>query len=532
MTGRLTILRLIFLGAVAIAIWLDIREPRPTRERSRALVGAWSVLMIAFVGFLWVNHVNFAGHLDLMEGAILQHVAQAAHGLPVYPVPTPAYVPLAYNPLYYYLCVPFTWVMGLDLPALRVVAIIGMALAGYIIYAAVRDRTQSAWWGLIALAFYATAYRVMDAYLDTAHSDSWLLASALAGTYVIGRSETRLGRLGGVVLLTLAFWFKQHGALFAIGGVLYLTWREGLVKSWPYWVVAIVLGPVLYAIAPLGVDFHYFTLDVPRGWSKVNVETFARLMRFVAGNYLPLFIAAAVEVTRAVREERGAAERHLNRPVEQRDSAASTRRGAATVWHVQFIIAFATACMGSLDWGSSDNVFIPFGAFTIVLGTFGLAEIKSVVVQVAAVAIAFTPLMYAPQTVVVSWHSHAALADLEGVVKALPGSVYAPGIGQFAGPPIFSPGAHWLAIEDMERGPGHNAADEARAFALLDPVVHPAGHQFVLTARPLVGMTAPLSLLEPHYTLAQDYGDRFIALTGTPKRYSHGFPRYLYEFRQ
>jgi hypothetical protein len=505
MTGRLTILRAIFLGAVAVAIWLDIREPRPTRERSRALLAAWSVLMIAFVGFLWFNHVNFAGHLDLMEGAILQHVAQAAHGLPVYPAPTPAYVPLAYNPLYYYLCVPFTWVMGLDLPALRIVAIIGMALAGYIIYAAVRDRTQSAWWGLIALAFYATAYRVMDAYLDTAHSDSWLLASALAGTYVIGRSETRLGRLGGVVLLTLSFWFKQHGALFAIGGVLYLTWREGLLKSWPYWVVAIVLGPVLYAIAPLGVDFHYFTLDVPRGWSKVNIETFARLMRFVAGNYLPLFIAAIVPFT---------------------------KKQKWTVWHVQFIMACATAFMGSLDWGSSDNVFIPFGAFTIVLGTFGLAEIRSVVLQVAAVAIAFTPLTYAPQTVVVSSHSHEALADLKGVVKALPGSVYAPGIGQFAGPAIFSPGAHWVAIEDMERGPGHNAADEASAFALLDPVVHPTGHQYVLTARPLVGMTAPLSLLEPHYALVQDYGNRFVALTGTPKRYNHGFPRYLYEFRQ
>lgn len=505
MTGRLTILRLIFLGAVALAIWLDIRRPQPTRERGQWLLGAWSVLMILFVVFLWGNHVNFAGHLDLMEGVILQHVAQAAHGLPVYPAPTPAYVPLAYNPLYYYLCVPLTWVMGLDLPALRVVAIVGMALAGYVIYAAVRDRTQSAWWGLIALAFYATAYRVMDAYLDTAHSDSWLLASALAGTYVIARSETRLGRLGGVALLAMSFWFKQHGALFAVGGVLYLTWREGLIKSWPYWAVAILLGPVVYAIAPLGVDFHYFTWDVPRGWSKVNVETLARLIRFVAGNYLPLFIAAFVPF---VKKER------------------------ATIWHVQFIMACATALMGSLDWGSSDNVFIPFGAFTIVLGTFGLAEIQSRVLQAAAVAIAFTPLTYAPQTVIVSRHSHEALADLNNAVQSLPGAVYAPSIGQFAGPPIFSPGAHWVAIEDMERGPGHNAADETKAFALLDPVLHPTGKQYVLTSRPLSGMPVPLSLLNPHYALAQDYGERFAALTGTPKRYNHGFPRYLYEFRQ
>jgi hypothetical protein len=503
-TGRLTILRVIFLGLVALATWLDIRRPRPTRERAQALLAAWSALMIVFVVFLWFNHVNFAGHLDLMEGVILQHVAQAAHGLPVYPAPTPAFVPLAYNPLYYYVSVPFTWILGLDLPALRVAAILGMALAGYVIYAAVRERTQSTWWGLIALAFYATAYRVMDAYLDTAHSDSWLIATALAGTYVIGRSKTQLGRIGGVALLVLSFWFKQHGALFAIGGVLYLTWREGIIKSWPYWVVAIVLGPVLYAIAPLGVDFHYFTWEVPRKWSKVDVETFARLIRFVAGNYLPLFIAAII----AFKRERW------------------------TVWHVQFIMACASALMGSLDWGSSDNVFIPFGAFTIVLGTFGLAEIRARILQAAAVAIAFAPLTYAPQTVILSRHSHEALADLENTVKGLPGTVYAPGIGQFAGPPIFSPGAHWVAVEDLARGPGHDSTDDAKAFALLDPVVHPTGRQYVLTTRPLSGMTAPISLLNPHYALAQDYGDRFIALTGLPKRYNHGFPRYLYEYRQ
>jgi hypothetical protein len=516
MTGRLTMLRIVFLGAIAVVAWLDVRRPREKGDRARIALGVWSAIMILFVVFLWFDHVPFAGHLDLMEGVILQHVAQAAHGLPIYPAPTPAYVPLAYNPLYYYLCVPFTRIMGLDLPALRLVAIIGMAVAGMIIYAAVRDRTNSAWWGIIALALYATAYRVMDAYLDNAHSDSWLLAAALAGTYVIGRSESRSGRLAGVVLLVSSFWFKQHGALFVIGGVLYLTWREGLVRSWPYWAVAILLGPVAYAIAPLGVDFHYFTWDVPRGWSKVNVETFARVIRFAAGNYLPLLLAALIPLTRAVK-----------------------KKEAVTIWHVQFIVACASAVMGSLDWGSSDNVFIPFGAFTIILGTFGLAELVPAgagavarAAQALGVAIAFAPLTYAPQTVILSPHSREAYTDLIRTVRALPGPVYAPNIAEFAGPPLFSPGAHWVAVEDMARGPGHTAADEASAFALLDPALHPAGTAYLITNRPLSAMTAPVSLLAPHYVLAEDFGTRFAALTGLPKRYNHGFPRYLYEYRQ
>ncbi len=515
MTGRLTILRIAFLAVVAGAVWLDARRRDDTSRRARVALGAWAALMILFVVYLWYDHVGFPGQLDLMEGVILQHVAQAAHGLPVYPVPTPAYVPLAYNPLYYYLSVPFTWAFGLDLPALRLAAIAGMALAGVIIYLAVRDRTGSAWWGLIGVGLYATAYRVMDAYLDNAHSDSWLLAAALAGTYVIQRATTRAGRLGGVVLLVLSFWFKQHGALFAIGGVAYLTWLEGWRRPsryWPYWAVAVALGPLPYLLAtqwPFGADFHYFTWYVPRGWSRVNGETFDRVFRFATNNYLPLLVAAGVPFVRAARG-----------------------REPFTVWHVQFFVGVASAVMGSLDWGSSDNVFILFGAFVIVLGTFGLAELKPRAMQALAIAVAFTPLTYAPQTVILSRHAPAAFADLVDTVRQLSGPVYAPDIGEFGGPALFFPGAHWVAVEDMARGPGHTPADHARAYALLEPALHPAGTAYLLTSTPLDSMTAPVSLLKDRYALVCDFGTRFAALRGLPKRYDHEFPRYLYQYRQ
>ena len=36
-----------------------------------------------------------------MEGTVLQHVQRAAAGVPIYRTPSPAFVALAYNPLYY-----------------------------------------------------------------------------------------------------------------------------------------------------------------------------------------------------------------------------------------------------------------------------------------------------------------------------------------------------------------------------------------------------------------------------------------------
>ena len=145
--------------------------------------------------------------------------------------------------------------------------------AGSVIFLAVRRNTYSNWWSLMALGLFAAAYRVMDTYLDNAHADSWLLFTVLLGCYVIDQSRSQARNMLGVLLMVSAFWFKQHGALFVIGALLYLTYRDGWQKSWKMWFLAIVLGPGLYLAAPsslFGPRFHYFTWEVPSRWSNLT----------------------------------------------------------------------------------------------------------------------------------------------------------------------------------------------------------------------------------------------------------------------
>ena len=390
------------------------------------------------------------------------------------------------------------------------------------IFAAVRRHAHSTWWGLIAVGAFAAAYHVMDAYLDTAHSDSWMLCAALLGTYLIDSPRSKGMRVLGVVVLILSFWFKQHGAIFAIGGVLYLTWCEGWRASWPYWLVAILLGPVAYLAAvqwPFGPAFHYFTWSVPRGWSRVGMDMVYRLARYV-GVWYPAAVVCAL----------GALANDAVRP-----------RARLTVWDVQFLAGCASALMGALDWGSANNVFIPFGTFTLVLAMMGLAQLarRTATAQLRwvpalpslGVACVMLPLLYDPRTAIVpEAAARTAYGDLVAVVRSAGGTVYAPDIGQTEDTSLFSPAAHWVALEDMGRGPGHTPADRMRAWRVLDPVVHPGGPAFVLTNLPLERETPPISLLARYYTLQRDFGERFAALAGTPKRFNHGFPRYLYRY--
>lgn len=477
----------------------------------------YALAHILFNGFLWLNHIPSPLFLDLMEGTILQHVRQLTEGRYIYTAPTSEYVPLAYNVLYYVISMPFVWLFGLGLPTLRFVAVLGMAGAGLMLFIVIFQKTRSRWWALMTVGLFAAAYYTMDTYLDNAHSDSWFLFTALLGTYLIAQNRSRVWNLTGVLVLVASFWFKQHGAIFTIGGVLYLTWREGLRRSVIYWLVAGLFGPILYVIGgPLlfGPYFHYFTWQVPRQWSTVDIHTFTRLARFVERTYPLLSIFALI----------GAG------------WTALRRRSSLTVWHVQLAFALLTGVMGALDNGSADNVFIPMGTWFILMGVWELHEltVSSQLVHVfhislAVLIISFALFFYNPLSVVRPQTAYANYADFIAFLRRLDGTVYAPGLGQLAADYVLYPAAHWVALEDMIRGPGRDTTNHLLIRELLQPAVNPAGSAYILMNYPLE-MDPVLGFLNEYYVLETDLGDRFEPLRVLPKRFDHRWPRYLYRY--
>ena len=496
---------------IAVAL-LPFRKRAGLGRVLRPFLVVVAVANLALVGYLWTRQAGFPLDLDVMEGTILQHVQRAAAGLPIYPEPAPEFVALAYNPLYYELGAAVGRVTGVSLPMLRILSMLAAVLSGCIIFAVVRRKTASVWWGVVAGGLFAAAYDVMECYFATAHSDAWFLLAALAGTLVLDRTRSRLGSMAGMAILVASFWFKQHGALFVLGGLAYLSLRDG-VRSWPVWVVAAVLGPGLYVCAGramFGPYFHFFTWDVPLQWgTEVRFHSMLRFTGFIALFY-PVLAAASF-----------------------RSLVRNCRRPDA--WHVQLVYAVVSGVMGAMDRGSAENVFIAMGTFFILVGTIGLAEWARdgvpAALPEAAVLLSFVTLLYDPRPVIPSPRAAAAYSDFVGYLRGLGAPVFGPWQGQLPDGFVLHPAAHWVALEDLARGPGRDPTTNTAVRRLAAPASRPTGPAFVIANQPLESRSV-LAFLTDDYVLACDLGERFAALRVLPKRYDHGWPRYLYRNRQ
>lgn len=513
---------LLIVVAIALPVVYALAKKRGIKSIHQGilvLLAAFAVLDIVILLFLFYNHVSFPLNLEGIELIRLQHVRRALQGLPIFVDPTPEYIPLVYQPLYYYLSIPLIWVFGDTLSTLRLVSILGSIGAGVVIFLAVREHTRSTWWAVIAAGLFAAAYRAMDSYLDIASSDSWLIFTILLGCYLVARPRVWFLQLLGILLLTLSFWLKQHGAIFVLGALIFITWKNDWRKMLPMWVIAILLGPVAYYLSGpslFGPRFLFFTQEVPRQWMEFSWNLTVARVLLISANYLLLIIAGIAGLIL-----------QLKRNMRQID-----------IWYFMLPFAMLSGFLAAfVDPEGNNNVFIPMGVWFIITGVNGIKDLTESIqrveqwgLHVFAIFFSFVILLFNPKAEMISSQVDAQYRDLVNTLQSLDGTVYAPYTGPLEEGYEFHPIANWVTMIDLVRGPGATTEDSVKVNSLLEAVRNPQGNAYILTDRPLE--TDPLiGYLAESYSLELDFGTRFYALKGLPMRFIAPPPQYLYRFR-
>ncbi len=152
---------------------------------------------------------------------------------------------------------------------------------------------------------------------------------------------------------------------------------------------------------------------------------------------------------------------------------------------------------------------------------------KRAIVPAALLFLSFALAAYDPRPLMRSDHVNQVYAEFVEFLHSVDGTVYAPTLGQLPRNYSFYPAAHWVALEDMIRGPGRDTTDHPVVQELLAPLLDSSETRYILTNQPLTHFPF-FNYLNSHFVLEQDFGDRFRPLAVLPRRSSHMWPRYVY----
>ena len=500
---------LLAAGALAglAGAWLVLRRRGAWLSRVvTAVAFAYMAVQVAVAIHIFLNHLQFPLYLQQMEGVTAMHLDRLAMGLPLYVAPSAQFIPLAYNPGFYVACLPVYAFVGAPLVSMRLVS--GLAyfalggLVGYAVHLHGARRAVTA----LAVGAYFSAYMVFDAYLDTGHPDSLFVFLAVCAWIVMWRRPTHAGRLAAIVILVAAFWVKQHGAIFVLGALTYITCMERSWRVWPYWAVAAIGGPAAYLLlGPVlfGPEFHHYTYRVPSSWSCLTPGGAVRL-----AGYLVLWAPSLVLAWQWWR--RGA---KLRDP-----------------WTWGMGCAVCAATLGVMDTGSSNNVLILWGLWCLLLGSFGLGLAwrrdggRCRVGLLGVYVVQLVVLVFNPADALTDSRAAQSYDDLVAALARTHTPIYAVQMGRL--PPPLPAAAHagWVPLADLTRG-----KTEGRDDPLTHEILSPLASRPVclLTNWPLENDDALRFLLD-RFQQVEDFGDRFRALRILPTRFGTHWPRYLY----
>ncbi len=461
--------------------------------------------------------------LDCIEGVMMDHVRRLAGGQPIFVEPSLEFIPLAYMPGFAAASSVLARVAGVHFWVPRLISLLSTFGIIALIVSVVRAETRS-WTPAVAGAgLYTMAFGFTGACYDVARPDSLMLVLSFAALATLRFTRGTAGALAAALLMTAAFFTKQHAAWFVLGAIAHLAFNDR--RRLPAFALAVALGcggGLALLSWWLGPWFRFFTLDLPAGWTQPSTgRLLTYLGRGVLGTLALLSVPTLLSLARAERPW----------------------RGPAGLWMWTGLGAIGTGVLATLDPHAWLHVMIPTVVALAILGPLSLHRVTRDletaggpgarapgVLLCALLLLQFVPLLYPVRNQMPHRRAAEAHAELLERLRGLEGPVLMPYHGFYlsqAGKPTSH---HLIALEDVARARGNRllARDPEFLERLFEPLRHGAGRPAIVTDVRLEAITRSSlwQSLAPGYALADTLGwisDPLRPVTGNRSQ-----PSYVY----
>jgi len=357
--------------------------------------GVLSLALLVLLAFCVAGRLTFPFELEWMEGASLMHVRRLALGLPLYVQPSLDFVPFAYPPFYYYVCLAFVRLAGETFTAMRLASVLATTSTLTLIWLTVKRHSGNLA-GMLAAGVFAGCYALSDGWLDLGRVDALYVALLAATWFVAADARTTRQWTVTAFLASLAFFTKQPAplALLPLGALLLVNERKQAIV---FVTISILVSTALFFALNRSTNgwYAYYVFRIPRLRMAVSGGG-ERVLSFWTADLLPVGIAIIAGVYAAIRE------RHWRHA------------------------ALAAGCVGSswmarLEGGAWNNAVLPAYLAASILFGLWLRPSRQVSFWVMGIATAqLAMLLYDPRPFIPTQANRAAGAAIVRELKNLP----------------------------------------------------------------------------------------------------------------
>lgn len=319
-----------------------------------ALVAAYYIFLFIYIA---ISRIAFPIPFDWVEGAVLVQVHRAMLGQPLYTQPSMEYVPLVYQPVYFYLAAPLLKLLGIGFLAPRLLSVLASGGCMLTIFLLTRHLSSKNHIGILAAGFFAATNGIVWLWFDFAKVDMLCILFLLLGIYFFIQNSQRSSILAAI-FCSLAFFTKQTAIPFIALMLMYalLTQRKQAILFVA--MVGISIGAItLLMQAQSNGWYAYYVYTLP-SYHRINTSPeninyiLNSILQPVALMLIMLFIALLWDVRK----------NFSNHP---------TRLVVLLT-----LAAYAVSILGALATGSTRNAFIPAYALTAILLGIGVHHLQ------------------------------------------------------------------------------------------------------------------------------------------------------------